>query len=305
MTRVTVDVGGTFTDCLVLDESGEIYEFKAPTTPPDPTTGLIEVLNKAAHHFHLDLRQFMANIGLLIAHGTTLSTNALLTGKIAKVGLLATEGFRDTIQIRRGYKNIRTTRFNLFVPPYRALVPRYLRLGIRERTLNTGEILTPLREEDVHAAIAQLKEEKVEAVAICFLHSYINPEHERRAAEICRRELNGTYVTASHEVLPVFREFERFSTTVVSAAVGPVTERYLKTLTGKMGELGFKGTLYLVQGGGLVQSVEESARWAVSLIGSGPAAAPAGAIRLGQCIHSNNLFSVDMGGTSFDVCLIR
>src|SRR3990170_1241537 len=305
MTRMTIDVGGTFTDCLVLTESKEIHEFKAPTTPEDPTLGLLAVLGKAARHFRLDLRKFLADPGLLIAHGTTLSTNALLTGRIAKVGLLATEGFRDSLQIRRGYKNVSTTRFNVFVPPYRPPVPRYLRLGIRERTLNTGEILTPLREEDVHKAIAKFKQEKVEAVAVCFLHSYINPEHERRAAEICRRAMNGTYVTASHEVLPVFRAWERFNTTAVSAAVGPVTERYLRALTGKLKDLGFQGTLYMVQGGGLVQSVEESARRAVSLICSGPAAAPSGAIRLGQCIDSDNLFSVDMGGTSYDVCLIR
>ena len=231
MTRVTIDVGGTFTDCLVVDEAGEVHEFKAQTTPADPALGLIRVLDKAAAHFGLGLPQFMANVGLLIAHGTTLSTNALLTGRTAKVGLLTTDGFRDTIQIRLGYKNIHTSRFNLFVPPYRALVPRHLRLGVRERVLTTGEILTPLREEDVYAAIEAFMKENVEAVAICFLHSYVNPEHERRVAAICRREMPGVYVTASHEVLPVFREYERFSTTVVSAAVGPITERYLKTMT--------------------------------------------------------------------------
>ncbi|OGA43184.1 MAG: hypothetical protein A3G25_07355 [Betaproteobacteria bacterium RIFCSPLOWO2_12_FULL_63_13] len=305
MKRVTIDVGGTFTDCLVLDEGGDIHAFKSPTTPDDPTVGFTDVLDKAAHHFGLKLPQFLSDPGLLIAHGTTLSTNALLTGKIAKVGLLATEGFRDTLQIRRGYKNVNTTRFNLFVPPYRPLVPRYLRLGIRERTHYTGEVSIPLHEEDVLRAVSRLKDEKVEAVAVCFLHSYLNPLNERRALEICRAELKGAYVTASHEVLPVFREFERFSTTVVSAAVGPITEKYLKTLRSKLGDLNFKGTLYMVQGGGMVQSVEESARRAVSLICSGPAAAPSGAIRLGQSIDTDNLFSVDMGGTSYDVCLIR
>lgn len=305
MIRVTIDVGGTFTDCLVLDESGEIHEFKSETVPADPAAGLIRVLEKASAYFRLDLRQFMANVGLLIAHGTTLSTNALLTGKTAKVGLLTTDGFRDTIQFRRGYKNVRTSRFNLFVPPYRALVPRHLRLPVRERVLHDGEVLIPLREEDVHAAIAKLKEARVEAVAICFLHSYASPEHELRALEICRREMPGTYVTASHEVLPVFREGERFSTAVVSAAVGPITEAYLGALTAKIGALGFRGSFYLVQGGGLVQTVEESIRRAVSLIGSGPAAAPSGAIRLGECVGATNLFSVDMGGTSFDVCLIQ
>ena len=303
--KCCTDVGGTFTDCLVLDDHGEVHAFKSPTTPEDPTLGLTNALTKAARFFRMELPEFMSNVHLLIAHGTTLSTNALLTGRIAKVGLLATKGFRDTIEIRRGYKNIRTSRFNVFVPPYKPLVPRYLRLPVEERTLYTGEILKPLKEEDIYNAIRKFKEEKVEAVAICFLHSYINPAHEKRALEICRQEMNGAYVTASHEVLPVYREYERFSTTVVSAAVGPITAHYLKALEERLREIGFKGTLYMVQGGGLVQSVEESARRAVSLIGSGPAAAPSGAIRLGQCIGSNNLFSVDMGGTSYDVCLIR
>ena len=303
--KCCTDVGGTFTDCLVQDDRGEVHAFKSPTTPRDPTLGLTNALNKAARFFRMELPQFMSNVHLLIAHGTTLSTNALLTGKIAKVGMLTTEGFRDTIEIRRGYKNIRTSRFNIFVPPYTPLVPRTLRMPVEGRMLYTGEELTPLKEEDIHNGIRKFKEEKVEAVAICFLHSYINPAHEKRALEICRAEMNGAYITASHEVLPVYREYERFSTTVVSAAVGPITAHYLAALREKLSEIGFQGTLYMVQGGGLVQSVEESSRRAVTLIGSGPAAAPAGAIRLGQCIGSNNLFSIDMGGTSLDVCLIR
>jgi len=305
MTRVTIDVGGTFTDCLVQDERGDVHAFKSPTTPQDPSVGFTRVLDKAARSFEATLPRFLSGVDVLIAHGTTLSTNALLTGNIARVGMLTTHGFRDTLQIRRGYKNVRTTRFNLFVPPYRPLVPRYLRLGVRERTRYDGNIAVPLHEADVREAIVKLKEHQVGAVAVCFLHSYINASNERKAAEIVRREMDGVYVVASHDVLPVFREFERFSTTVVSAAVGPITEEYLSTLTGKLRELGFKGTLYMVHGGGMVQSVEESARRAVSLISSGPAAAPAGAIRLGQSIGSGNLFSVDMGGTSYDVCLIR
>jgi len=207
--------------------------------------------------------------------------------------------------MRRGFKNIRTSRFNVFVPPYTPLVPRTLRMPVEERMLYTGEVLKPLKEADVYAAVKKFKEEKVEAVAICFLHSYVNAAHEKRALEICRAEMNGVYITASHEVLPVYREYERFSTTVVSAAVGPITAYYLSALGKKLREIGFRGTLYMVQGGGLVQSVEESSRRAVTLIGSGPAAAPAGAIRLGQCVDTDNLFSIDMGGTSLDVCLIR
>ncbi len=305
MIKVAIDVGGTFTDCLVLDNQGLLHQFKSPTTPSDPTLGLMNVLRKTAASFRMDFSEFLSNVGLLIAHGTTLSTNALLTGKIAKTALITTKGFRDTIEVRRGYKNIRTSRFNVFVPPYKPLAPRYLRFPVEERILDTGAILKPLKEEDVYAAIKKFSEEKVEAVAICFLHSHINPAHEKRALEICRAEMKDVYVTASHEVLPVFREYERFSTTVVSAAVGPVTESYLTALTKRMRQFGFKGTLYLVHGGGLVQSVDESIRRAVSLVGSGPAAAPSGAIRIGQCLERKDIFSVDMGGTSFDVCLIR
>ena len=302
--KCCTDVGGTFTDCLVLDDEGQVHAFKSPTTPADPTVGMTQVLHKAARFFQMDLPEFMSNVRLLIAHGTTLSTNALLTGRIAKVGLLTTDGFRDTLEIRRGFKNIHTSRFNVFVPPYKPLVPRKLRLTVEERTLYTGEILTPLKEADVYAAIGKFKEANVEAVAICFLHSYINPTNEKRALEICRRELGGVYLTVSHEVLPVYREYERFSTTAVSAAVGPITAGYLSALREKLREIGFKGTLYMVSGGGLVQSVDESARRAASLINSGPAAAPSGAIRLGQIVGCKNLFSVDMGGTSYDVCLI-
>src|SRR5574342_752903 len=150
--KCCTDVGGTFTDCLVLDDRGEVHAFKSPTTPREPTLGLINALKKAARFFRMELPEFMSNVHLLIAHGTTLSTNALLTGKIAKVGLLTTEGFRDTIEIRRGYKNIRTSRFNVFVPPYKPLVPRDLRLSVEERTLHTGQVLVPLREEDIYAA---------------------------------------------------------------------------------------------------------------------------------------------------------
>ncbi|MDH3445661.1 MAG: hydantoinase/oxoprolinase family protein, partial [Deltaproteobacteria bacterium] len=303
--KCCTDVGGTFTDCLVLDDGGQVHAFKSPTTPADPTVGLTNVLGKAASSFKMDLGQFMSNVRLLIAHGTTLSTNALLTGRIAKVGLLVTEGFRDTLEMRRGYKNIRTSRFNVFVPPYQPVVPRRLRISVVERTLHTGEILTPLKEEDVYAAVKWLTQEAVESVAVCFLHSYANPTHEKRAAEICREQMSGVYVTASHEVLPVYREYERFSTTVVSAAIGPITAHYLNSLQKRLRDIGFKGALHMVQCGGLVQSVEESARRAVSLVNSGPAGAPSGAIRVGQAVDRKNLFSVDMGGTSYDVCLIH
>ncbi|MBI4525080.1 MAG: hydantoinase/oxoprolinase family protein [Deltaproteobacteria bacterium] len=304
MYRVCVDVGGTFTDGLVLDEMGELRQFKSATTPQDPSLGFLACLEKAAGYYHRSLASFLADVDLLI-HGTTLATNTLINENGAKTGLITTEGFRDIIEIRRGYKNIRASMYNVFVPPYKPLVPRRHRLEVRERVLDSGERLTALIEEDVRAATSKLKEAGMESLAICFLHSYVNPEHERRAAGIARTLFDGGYVTSSHEILPVWREFERFSTTVVSAYVGPVVERYLRALVNRLQESGFKKNLLLMLSSGLVETVEHCSPRAVLLIGSGPAAAPAGAAYLGRSVGHQNLLSIDMGGTSLDVCLIR
>ena len=304
MYRICVDVGGTFTDGLVLDEKGELRQFKSPTTPQDPSLGFLACLEKAAKHFHQPLDKFLGGVDLLI-HGTTLATNTLINENGAKTGLLTTKGFRDLIEIRRGYKNIRASMYNVFVPPYKPLVPRRYRMEVEERLSESAEILTPLNEEETRAATAKLKDAGMESLAICFLHSYANPQHERRAAEIAKANFDGGYVTTSHEILPVWREFERFSTTVVSAYVGPVVERYLTALEKRLAESGFKRNLLLMLSSGLVETVAHCAPRAVLLIGSGPAAAPAGANYLGQAVQQQNLLSIDMGGTSLDVCLIR
>jgi N-methylhydantoinase A len=305
MTRVAIDVGGTFTDCLVLDNKGRLKQFKAPTTPEDPSKGLMDSLEKAARSEGTNLDAFVGKLDSII-HGTTLATNALLTERGAKVGLLTTEGFRDELEIRRGFKNIRTSMYNLQVPPYKPLVPRYLRLPVRERTLFTGEIETPPDVAGIEAALDKFSSENVNSVAICFLHSYVNPENERRAEEICRRRLDGNvYVTTSHAVLPVWGEYERFSTTVVSAYIGPIVSEYLVALEERLADLGFRGSLLIVRADGLVQSASHSRRQAVTVINSGPAAAPTAALFWGRSLRHDNLISIDMGGTSLDVALIR
>ena len=305
MTRVAIDVGGTFTDCLVLDKQGRLNQFKAPTTPEDPSTGLMDSLEKAAKAERKILSEFIGELEFII-HGTTLATNALLTERGAKVGMLTTDGFRDELEIRRGFKNIRTSMYNLGVPPYKPLVPRYLRLPVRERTLFTGEIETPLDSASAESALNKFAAENVKSIAVCFLHSYANPENERRAAEICRQRFDGNvYVTASHEVLPVWGEYERFSTTVVSAYIGPIVSDYLMALEKRLAGLGFKGSLLIVRADGLVQSASHSRRQAVTMINSGPAAAPTAALLWGSSSGHNNLISIDMGGTSLDVSLIR
>ncbi|MGE5301804.1 MAG: hydantoinase/oxoprolinase family protein [Alphaproteobacteria bacterium] len=305
MTRVAIDVGGTFTDCLVWSADGMLREFKALTTPQDASQGLMECLAKAARSEGKSLGEFAESLEVII-HGTTLATNALLTGRGAKIAMLTTQGFRDEVEIRRGFKNIRTSMYNLQVPPYKPLVPRYLRLPIRERTLFTGEIETPVDVSTVQAAVEKCRNEKVQSIAVCFLHSYANPENERQAAAICREAFDGqVYITTSHEILPVWQEYERFSTTLVSAYIGPTVSDYLLSLEKRLAEVGFKGSLLMVRADGLVQSATHSRRQAVSLINSGPAAAPAAALFFAASTGDQNLISIDMGGTSLDVCLIR
>jgi N-methylhydantoinase A len=221
--RVSVDIGGTFTDCVVEDDRG-ISLHKRPTTPDDPTRGVLDVLQRAAGAE--PLADFLGRVERLV-HGTTLATNVLLTGSGARTGLLTTEGFRDVIEIRRGIRNLGTSMFDQFKPPYRALVPRSRRIGVPERALYTGEVETPLDEGAIEHAVDRLTAEGCEAIAICFLHSYAAPHHESRAKEIVRRRSPQTYVVCSHEILPTLGEFECFSTTVVSAYIGPSVSRYL------------------------------------------------------------------------------
>jgi N-methylhydantoinase A len=214
---------------------------------------------------------------------------------------LTTSGFRDVIEIRRGYKNIRTSMYNVFVPPYRPLVPRLLREEVEERMLYSGDVHTPLNEATVVQAVGRLKEHGIESIAICLLHSYANSEHEERTAELAKELVGSAYVTSSHEILPIWREWERFSTTVVSAYVGPATERYLGNLVRRLNGSGFQGSLLLMLSDGLVETVDYCMPRAVALIGSGPAAAPAAARHVGSLEGFSNLLSFDMGGTSIDI----
>jgi N-methylhydantoinase A len=277
MYRITIDVGGTFTDCLVMDAEGGLRQFKAYTTPNEPSGGFVDAITKAAEGFgHPGLSDFLSQVELII-HGTTLATNTLINRNGAKTGMITTRGFRDITEVRRGYKNIRTSMYNVFVPPYDPLVPRHLRLEAEERATYEGEVVTELDEDEVRIAAERLRDQGVEAVVIGFLHSYANPANEQRATEITREILPDAYVTASHEILPVWREFERFSTTVVSAYIGPVVERYLRTLGDRLKSLGFTGNLLMMLSDGLVETPEYCIPRVVYLIGSGPAAAPAGA----------------------------
>jgi len=302
--RVCVDVGGTFTDCLVMDETGLLQKFKASTTPSDPSKGFMDAMKKAAKHYGITVNEFLSQIEVLV-HGTTLATNILLTGRGAKVGMLTTKNFRDIIELRRAMKPQDVSLYNLFIPPAEPLIPRYRRLGIEERTLYNGKILTPLNEKETADAVRELKAEGVESIAVCFLHSYANPKNEKRATEIVNETAPEIFVTTSHETLPVWREFERFNTTTVGAFVGPAVGRYLNSLEKVLKDFGFSGTFLMMLANGLVQNISECVRRPVFLLHSGPAAAPSGAVYLGKHLGDENLLSIDMGGTSFDVCMIN
>jgi len=302
--RVCVDVGGTFTDCLVMDETGVLRQFKASTTPSHPSDGFMSAMQKAAKGYGQSLEEFLASIGVLI-HGTTLATNILLTGRGAKTGMLTTKNFRDIVEIRRGIKPVNVSLYNVFIPPNRPLVPRSRRIGIEERVLYDGSVATPLNEAEVAQAVSTLKSDGVEAVAVCYLHSYANATHERRTAALVKEIAPEMYVTTSSDTLPIWREFERFNTTMVGAYVGPAVANYLRNLQQRLEDSGFVGSLLMMQANGLVQTVEKCIDKAIYLLHSGPAAAPSGAVYMGDLLGKRDLISVDMGGTSFDVCLIQ
>ena len=231
---IGIDVGGTFTDVVVSGPDGRTIIAKAATTPADQSDGVLEGVALAAERLGLTARDLLTATSRIV-HGTTVATNALLEGKAARVGLLTTEGHRDVIEMREGLK---PERYNMRMTPPEPLVPRRLRLGVRERMRPDGSVETALDHASLNAAIEQLAAEDVRAVSICFLHAWRNPEHERQAEAAVRARLQHAYVTTSSDVLPQIKEFERFSTTVANAAVGPVIENYLGRLRTRLEEAG-------------------------------------------------------------------
>jgi N-methylhydantoinase A len=233
--KVGVDVGGTFTDLLLADENGDVQVGKVLSTPDDPSIGLLTGLEEIARERGQSLADLAGRISTIV-HGTTVTTNVVLTGTGANTGLITTEGVRDALEMRRGIREEQYNNRYTNVPP---LVPRRLRRPVRGRLDFAGNEVEPLRVEDVERAAEFLGEQGVEAVAVCFMNSFANPEHERRAAEIVRARLAETYVTVSTEVLPSIRFYPRVSTTVLNSYVGPVLNRYLESLTHRLREVGF------------------------------------------------------------------
>ena len=292
--RIAADVGGTFTDIAMLTATGELSTCKVPSTPADYSrailAGISSLLPGGADGSHE------------VLHASTVATNAILEGKGACTALVTTAGFRDVLELRR----IRVPR--LYEPLYekpRPLVPRRRRFELEERLDARGEVITPLDEEALTQLGRNLAASPVEAVAICFLHSYINPVHEQRVAQVLRAMLPQAFVSVSCEVLPEIREYERTSTTVVNAYVGPVVSRYLKSLRNRLREHGLTGPLRMMQSSGGILDIEQVIERPATVVESGPAAGIVGAARLAATGGLSNLITFDMGGTTAKASLIE
>lgn len=298
---IGVDVGGTFTDVVVCGADGTTTVAKAATTPADQSEGVLDGLRLAAGQLGMALPALLAGTTRMV-HGTTVATNALLEGKGARVGMLTTAGHRDVIEMREGLK---PNRYDLRVPPPAPMVPRALRLPVQERMRADGTVETPLDEASLHLALDALEAAGVEAVAVCFLHAWCNPAHERRAADVARARLPGAYVTASAGVLPEIKEYERFCTAVANAIVGPVVQGYLARLVGRLAATGLPRPPLVILSHGGVAAVEEAGRLAAGTALSGPAGGVAAAVALSLQGAGADLVTFDMGGTSTDIALLR
>ncbi|MEN6368733.1 MAG: hydantoinase/oxoprolinase family protein, partial [Thermotogota bacterium] len=293
-TAIGIDIGGTFVDIVVADETGVRFA-KAPSTPSAPAEGVLRTLADLISRREIDPTDVAR-----IVHGSTVATNALLEGKTARTALITTRGFRDVLEI--GRQN-RDSLYDLGFERTPPIVPRDLRFEVSERVDAAGDVLVPLAEDEVAAVAEKLVKEHVEAVAIAFLFSYLRPEHERRVRELLRECLSVPVVLSS-DVLPEFREFERTSTTVVTAALRPVVGAYLAALERGAEALGLPRSWQIMQSSGAVMSAGAAQEEPGRLLLSGPAGGVQGARAVGEAVGERNLITLDMGGTSCDVALV-
>ncbi|MGZ5090180.1 MAG: hydantoinase/oxoprolinase family protein [Burkholderiales bacterium] len=296
--RLAVDVGGTFTDLVILDEaSGRIQTLKVSSTPRDPSEAVLNGVQRARGRFDLELARVVQ-----FTHATTVCSNTVLEGRGARTGLLVTDGFRDLLEIQRH------KRYRLFDQAYRKtppLVPRHLTYGIPERIDSQGAVVKALDETALVNAIKSLASQNIEALAICFLFSFRNAAHEKRAGEIARDMLPKCFVTISSDIFPQYREYERTSTTAVNAYLGPRVSTYLQRMSDTLAATGIKVPLHMMQSNGGIISWTEATRMPCRIVESGPAAGVIAAAHFGKLAGRNNLISFDMGGTTAKAGLIE
>ncbi|WP_159994588.1 hydantoinase/oxoprolinase family protein [Roseomonas sp. 18066] len=296
--RIGIDIGGTFTDLQILDErSGALRSLKTPTTPEDPSIGLITGLNEAATRYGFGL----ADIRILL-HGTTIATNAVLERRLAKGVLLTTAGFEDVLEIgRHSRKDIYGLKPHHDAP----LIPRDRRLGVAERIRGDGAVERAIDPASIAPLLAQLDALGAEAVAICLLNAHVNPAHEQALAEAIRSARPELPLCLSSELSPEIREYERSSTTALNTLLMPVVGAYLQKLTGRLAEAGITARLLLVQSNSGVCSAEVASRQPARLLLSGPSGGALATLRMAESLQRPNLLGVDMGGTSFDICVVH
>jgi N-methylhydantoinase A len=298
--RIGVDVGGTFTDMVLRDAGGAVRIFKAPSVPADPSEGVLGVLRLAAQQLDLPLTRLLRDCALFV-HGSTVATNTILEKKGARVGMLTTEGFRDSLEIRRG---MRENQWDHRAPFPEVLVPRYLRLPVRGRIAGDGSEAAPLEPADVTTAARTFAAEGVESVAVCLFNSFLDGKHERATGEALASAGMGQWVSLSSEVMPTMGEYERGSTAVVNAYIAPKVTGYLRALDRQLRQLGLPNALLMLQSNGGAVSVDQVSARPVMLVLSGPAA---GVGALKGCAGPGepaNFISMEIGGTSCDVMVM-
>ena len=305
---VGIDIGGTFTDCAIVDRAGKLLTTKVPSTPGDFSRGMMDALGAGAQALGLELGRFCRDIAFL-SHGTTVGTNTIIQKKGAKVGLITTRGHEDAIHIMRGSRGYagRDIRKVVHFPETskpRPIVPKRLIRGISERVDCFGEVVVALNEAEAESAVRSLLDEGVEAIAICFLWSFRNPVHEHRVKQIVSSLAKDIFVTCSYDIAPKWGEYERVTATALNAYLGPVMSGYLHKLDTSLKGLGYGHGLQITQCGGGTVPVERAGEAPLLTLDSGPVSGVTASMFLGAAMGEKNVITTDMGGTSFDVSII-
>ena len=295
-----VDIGGTFTDFALIDDAGEINLWKEATTPADPGIAIRDGLAALAETRGLEIRQLIESLDLFV-HGQTIATNTVIQRNGPKTGLLCTEGFRDVLYFRDGFK---PDRYNVSLPREKDFIRRDLRLPVTERIDYRGNVLQKLDEKSVHEAVKTFKKHGVESIAVALLWSIVNPSHEQKVKKIVAKKLPGVPVVLSSDVLPMIREWERTSSTVLSAYILPGISEYTINLEKYLTKNGFGQNLLVMQLNGGTATLAQLLKRPIYALASGPAAGPSAGLYCAERMNINNVITIDMGGTSFDVCMV-
>ena len=299
--KIGIDVGGTFTDFLLALDDGSSKIYKVLSTPQDPSIGTLSGLSEMASDQNLSLEEFLGRVSVIV-HGTTVTTNAVLTYTGSKTALLTTKGFRDTLEMRRG---IRERQYDNRFPNVEPLVERYLRIPVEERMDYKGDVLCPLNKDAVENTVKFMAEEGVEAVAVCFMNAFADNQHEEETADIIQHKLPDAYLTISNRLIPSIRFYDRVSTTVLNSYVGPALKAYLSALIAKLQQARFAGVLLIMQSNGGVISPELAIEKAAVTLLSGPAGGPVAGVEYAAAQEYDDCITVDMGGTSFDASMVK